>query len=279
MSITINNTNTSFALNQLSQGSKGINSSLERLSSGRRINKAADDASGMVIANQLLSQARGAGQAMRNATDAIAITQVADGALNEATSLLQGIREKALQAANASQSDETRQALQADINKSLEQINNIAQNTTYNGQQLLSGTFTNKSFQVGANSGETINISIGSTEANKLGDQNVGMLSDINVTTQEGAQNAIKIADEAIAQIDTTRGEIGSSQNQLTSNINTLATTQVNLMAAQSNIQDVDYAEEAMNFAKMKVLNEAQSFALAQAQNVNKQNVVGLLQG
>ncbi|HIJ78151.1 MAG: flagellin [Desulfobulbaceae bacterium] len=279
MAITINNTNTSFALNQLSQGSQGINSSLERLASGRRINKAADDASGMTIANQLLSQARGASQAMRNANDAIAITQVADGALSETASLIQGIREKALQAANASQSDETRRALQADIDKSLEQINNIAQTTTYNGQQLLTGNFTNKSFQVGANSGETINISIGATQADKLGDQNLGMLSDINVTTQEGAQSAIKIADEAMAQLDTVRGEIGSSQNQLTSSLNTLATTQVNLMAAQSNIQDVDYAEEAMNFAKMKVLTEAKAFALSQAKNINKENVLGLLQG
>lgn len=274
MAITINNNlGSSFAVNQLRESNKNLSASLEKIASGRRINKAADDASGLAIANALLSQAQGTGQALRNANDAISMAQVADGALAESTSLIQNIREKALQAANASQSPESRQAIQAEIDKSLAQLNNIAENTSYNGQKLLSGNFTNKSFQVGAESGETINLSIGSTQAEALG------LTGVTVLTEAGAQDAIQMADAALAQLDTTRANIGSTQNQLASTINNLATTQVNLLSAESSIADVDLAEESMNFAKMKSLTEAKAFALAQAKNVNKQSVLSLLQG
>ena len=166
----------------------GLDKSLNSLSSGLRINKAADDASGMVIANSLASLANGFGQAMRNANDAISIVQVADGAMAEATELLQNIRVKAIQAGNASQSTESRQAIQADINKSLEALGNIANNTSFNGQKLLSGTFTDKQFQIGASSGETIAISLGSIEPSKISDGTSGTLADIDVTTDAGVE-------------------------------------------------------------------------------------------
>jgi len=279
MAITINSNSSSLAVSQMGNSQKNLASSLEKIASGRRINKAADDAAGMAIADSLLSQAKGMGQALRNANDAVSMAQVADSALGQSTTLVQSIREKALQAANASQSTETRQALQGDINKSLAQLNKIAQNTTYNGQQLLSGTFSGKEVQVGTKSGETIKLSITAATTDKLGSPTLGKLSEVNVLSQESAQAAIKISDAALAQIDTSRADIGSTQKQLTSTINNLATTGTNLLSAASTIGDVDLAEEAINFTSMKVLTEAKSFALTQAKNMNKQNVLSLLQG
>lgn len=279
MAITINNNSSSLAVSQLGRSQKNLASSLEKIASGRRINKAADDAAGMTIADSLLSQAQGTGQALRNANDAISMAQVADSALGESTALVQSIREKSMQATNASQTTETRQALQNDINKSLTQLNKIAENTTYNGQPLLSGTFTGKEVQTGTKSGETIKLSIAAATTEKLGSQNLGKLSEVNVLSPESAQDAIKIADVALEQINASRADIGSTQNQLASTINNLATTGTNLLSAASTIGDVDLAEEAINFTSMKVLTEAKSFALAQTKNMNKQNVLSLLQG
>ena len=279
MSLTINSNNSSSAINQLGHTQKNFASSLEKIASGRRINKAADDAAGMTIANSLLSQARGAGQALRNANDAISMAQVADSALGQSAALVQSIREKAMQAANASQTAETRQALQSDINNSLAQLDKIAQETTYNGQPLLSGTFTGKEVQAGTNSGETIKLSIASATPGNLGSPALGNLSEVNVLSQESAQDAIKIADAALEQIDAARSEIGSTQNQLASTINNLATTGTNLLSAASTTADVDLAEETITFTSMKVLTETKAFALAQAKNMNKQNVLSLLQG
>lgn len=272
------NTSSLFASYQLQKSQQDYTSSLEKLSTGRRINKAADDASGMVIADSLNSQARGFGQAIRNTNDAISILQVADGSLNQATELVNNIRVKALQAANASQSASSRQALQADIDKSLSQLNNIAQNTSFNGQKLLSGGFTNKSFQVGANPNETANISIGSVETQNLGNQEVGQLSDINVLTEEGAQAALATADQALEQINNIRANIGSEQNKLTSTISNLTTSRINTLSAESTIRDLDFAEEAMNLSKMENLNKARIFAVTQA-NATSKNVFNLLQG
>ena len=264
---------------QLKKSSNLLQKSLEKFATGKRINKAADDASGMVIADALASQAEGMRQAMRNANDAMNMVQIADGALQESTNLLHDIRNKALQAANASQTVETRQALQADISKSLSTIDHIASNTSYNGQALLSGQFTDKQFQVGANSGETIAISIDSAETTQLGNSEVGQLSDINVLSMEGAQDALAIVDTALAQINERRSSLGSQQNQLESTFSNLATTQVNLMASQSQINDLDFAEESITLNRMKILFQAQAFAQAQTGKVNQQAILGLLQG
>lgn len=279
MAITINSNSSALAVSQLGRSQKNLASSLEKIASGRRINKASDDAAGMVIADSLTTQARGMGQALRNANDAVSMAQVADSALAQSTTLVQSIREKAVQAANASHSTESRQALQNDINASLDQLDKIAENTKYNGQQLLSGTFAGKEIQVGANSGETMKLSIPSAETNTLGSPTVGTLSEVSVLSRESAQDAIKIADAALAQINAARADIGSTQTQLSSTINNLTTSGSNLLAAASRIADVDLAEETINFTTMKVLTEAKSFALAQAKNMNKQNVLSLLQG
>jgi len=277
MSLKINsNTQGMFANNQLRLTDSSLSGVLNRISTGKKINSAADDASGLSIANSLRSQALGMGQAMQNANDAISITQIADGAFDEATTIIDSIRTKSIQAANSGQSLESRQAIQADIDKSLASLDQIANNTSYNGQSLLSGTFSNKSFQVGGNSGETINLSIGSVQTSNLGNGEQGLLADIDVTTQDGAQSAIEVADQALKQVNSIRSDIGSTQNQLTSTINNLATSSVNTYSSESTIMDTDYAEESMVLNKMNSLLTARTFAAQQA-NVAQKNVISLL--
>ncbi len=279
MALSINNNSSSlFSTNQLNKTQQNLFTSLEKLSSGQRINKAADDASGLLIADNLSSQARGFGQAARNASDAYSIIQIADGALEQATELVNSIRVNALRAANGSQSTESRQAIQADIDKSLAQIDNIAQNTSFNGQQLLSGDFSNKSFQVGNAPNETIDVSIDSAQTSNLGGTESGQLSEISVLSEEGAQSAIEIADQALAQINSIRSGLGSQQNQLSSTISNLTTSRINTLSAESNIRDLDFAEEISNFSKMNILNQIKLFASTQA-NAGTKNVLSLLQG
>ena len=154
-----------------------LSASLERLSSGLRINKAADDASGMSIADSLRSQAMGLGQSIKNANDGINIVQTADAALDESINIINTIKTKSIQAAQDGQTTESRAAIQSDINKLMEELDIIAKTTSFNGQKLLSGAFTDKKFQIGAYSGETVNISIGSAESNKIGHVTAGKLS------------------------------------------------------------------------------------------------------
>ncbi|MBL0703141.1 MAG: flagellin B, partial [Sulfurospirillum sp.] len=144
---------------------RSLNGSLEKLSSGLRINKAADDASGMVIANSLRSQANSLGQAVANANDAIGLIQTADKAMDEQIKILDTIKTKAIQAASDGQTDQSREAIQNDVNRLIEQLDNIAKTTSFNGQVLLSGKFTNKEFQIGAFSNQTVKTSIGNTQS------------------------------------------------------------------------------------------------------------------
>ncbi|MCP3943818.1 MAG: flagellin [Desulfobacteraceae bacterium] len=276
MSFKINtNIGSAFSGYQLQKGHRALSESLGRLSTGKRINKAADDASGMAIANALSSQAKGFSQAIRNSNDAISITQVADGALGNVSDILQDIRVKAIQAASGAQSPESRQAIQADIEKSLQGIKDIAQNTSFNDQKLLSGSFSDKQFQVGASAGETITISLGSIDPGQIPHDSLGTLGDIDVTTEQGAQSAIQVADAALEYIGQQRSLVGSTANQLESSINTLSTAMINTMSAESEIQDLDFAEESMNLNKIKILGKTQAFAQAQA-NTSVKNILDL---
>lgn len=279
MSLRINNYAGQFATNNLRQTSASFTDSLNKLSTGRSINKAADDASGMVISDSLNSQARGLGQSIRNANDSISLLQVADGALGESSNILQQIREKAIQASSDIQTPESRQAIQSDINKMLESLRGVSDTTSYNGQKLLSGNFTGKQTQVGSEAGETISMSIGNTSPDQLGNVDGNTLSDINVLSYEGAQEAIGIVDAALAGLNGIRSEIGSTQNQFTATVNNLTATQVNIRAAESQIGDLDFAEESMNLANMKVLMQAQVFAHTQAGKINETQIKSLLQG
>ncbi|MDE7255033.1 MAG: flagellin B, partial [Helicobacter sp.] len=161
-----------YALNAHAQGTftqNALTGALERLSSGLRINKAADDASGMAIADSLRSQANALGQAIRNTNDGIGIVQIADKAMDEQVKILDTIKVKAVQAAQDGQTTKTRTAIQADITRLIASLDNIGQTTSYNGLALLSGSFTNKEFQVGAYSNQTVKLSIGPTTSDKIG--------------------------------------------------------------------------------------------------------------
>jgi len=167
-----------------------LGASLERLSTGLRINKAADDSSGMAIADSLKAQALGIGQAIRNANDGISVVQTADGALQEAINIVNTVKTKAIQAASDGQSTTTRRAIQNDIDKLLKELDAIAKTTSFNGQKLLSGSFTNKAIQIGAFANETANISIGSTEANKVGHISQ---ADLNLASNSGGEVQLTI--------------------------------------------------------------------------------------
>ncbi|THB78207.1 MAG: flagellin FliC [Desulfobacteraceae bacterium] len=273
MSFRINTPNSLYGNFQLQNGQKSLQQSLERIASGHRINRASDDAAGMVIADKLASQRLGFGQAIRNANDTISIVQTADGALGQATQILQDIRVKALQAASGAQSQESRQAIQADIGKALSSLSDIAQNTSYNGQKLLSGAFSDKTFQIGANSGETVDLSIGSIDPGQITHETLGSLSEIDVTTDEGAQAAIQLADTALAYVNEQRSGLGSTQNQLSSTINNLYTAKNNTAAAESVIRDTDYAEESIILNRISNLQKARAFARAKADETAKKIV------
>ncbi|MDP2105892.1 MAG: flagellin [Desulfobulbaceae bacterium] len=275
----INNTTPSlFTGNQLQKTEQNLLSILGKISSGKRLNQASDDAASLAIANSLGNQARGFGQSISNAYDAVAIAQIADGTLGQASELISSIRVQALQAANGSQSAQSRQALQADIDKSINQLDSLAKTTTYNGQSLLTGKFTDKNFQTGPDPGQTSTLSLGSIQPAQLGNQELGTMAEINVLSEQGAQNAVGIVDVALSQINAMRSDVGSRQNQLSSTIANLATTRINTMAAESTIRDLDFAEESTNLATMEILSKAQLFATTQA-NSNKKNVFNLLQG
>lgn len=262
----------------LQDSQKALSESINRLSSGKKITKAADDAAGMTISTALESQVRGLGQSIRDATDAIAVTQVADGALMQSADLVSTIREKAIQAANASQGLDSRKSLQSDIENALLALNDIVQNTSYNGQKLLSGQYSDKSFQIGTSPAETVTLNVNSAETKNLGSES-GTLSDISVLSAKNAQDAVVIADAALADINAMRSGLGSTQNQLASTLNNLSITKVNVASADSGISDLDFAEESINFAKMQALNKARSFAFAQNGKINKQGMIDLLQG
>jgi flagellin len=271
MSFRINtNINSSFAGYQLQKSQEDLAGVLQGLSSGKRINRASDDAAGLVIADRLAAQARGYGQGIRNASDAISIAQVAEGAMGQATDLLQGIRVKAIQAGNGSQSPQSLQAIQADISKSLETLGDIAKNTSFNGQKLLSGSFTNRQFQVGPSSGETIELSLGSIDPAQIFDPSLGTLADMDVTTPDGARAAIELTDVALDYVAQQRSQVGSRQNQLASTINNLSNSRINTLASESTIRDLDFAEAAANLNKIELLSKAKTFALAQANASSK---------
>lgn len=173
------------------------NSTLSRLSTGLRINKAADDASGLSIANGFHAQALGIGQAIQNGTDATSLVQIADGALEESTNIINTVRTKAVQAASDGQTTETRRLIQNDIDRLLGQLDNIAQNTSFNGQKLLSGAFTNKSFQIGASANQTFSVSIGSTESTKLGHISS---ADLSLANADGGDVQLQITSSITGQ-------------------------------------------------------------------------------
>ena len=273
---------------------KTLSSSLEKLSTGYRINKASDDASGLAIADKLRTQANGLNQAVANGNSAVTLTQIADKAMAEQSNILDIIKQKLIQASTATTSTAGIEAIGKDINKLLDQVNNIGAQTTYNGTNLLQGTASAGSvtsadtlvFQMGTLAADTIGTKSG-VLANLAGLNGMSALAlsaagwsaglDSAAAMQSAARVQMAEIDSALTQLNGWRADYGSTQNQLESSIRNLMTQVTNTKAAESVIRDVDYAQESANFNKQNIIAQAGTYAISQA-NAASQNVMRLLQ-
>lgn len=268
---------------QLAINNTAVSKSLEKLSSGYRINRAGDDAAGLSISEKMRAQIRGLNMASKNAQDGISLIQTAEGALDEVHSILQRMRELAVQSANdTNMTTVDRQAMQTEINQLLEEISGISTRTQFNTQTLLDGTFKDKVFHIGANSGQNMKITIGAMTTSGLGVKNlkVDNLNEKTTTggilTQKGADKAITTINNAINKVSTQRSKLGAIQNRLEHTVKNLDNSAENLQAAESRIRDVDMAKEMMEFTKQTILQQAATAMLAQANQV-PQTVLQLL--
>ena len=254
----------------------GLNKSLTALSSGLRINKAADDAAGLAIADKLSAQSQGLGQAIRNSNDGIGLVQTADGALDEYTNVLKRVRVLANQAANDTQDKKSRGHIQKEVNALLEEASDIAATTKFNGMKILDGSRNsgNFVFHVGAYANETQTAAIATNTVTAIVG---GAISTIIVTNRASAEGTISKMSAALDKINGKRAILGAAQNKLESTVRNISTTQVNVTAAESQIRDVDFAAESANFAKHNILAQSGSYAMSQA-NAVQQNVLRLLQ-
>jgi flagellin len=253
--------------------------SMEKLSSGYRINRAADDAAGLAISEKMRSQIGGLAQAQRNAQDGVSLVQTAEGSLNEVHSMLQRMRDLKVQYSNGTLSTDDKSAIVAEGKQLAQEIGNIQSTTKFNGIQLLDGTGGTSgaiSFQVGANSGETISV----TTKDLLGTSGVGAniaaLSGASATSTTWDSVSLGDIDTAITNVSSLRGDFGAVQNRLDHRLNNLATYQENLTASESRIRDVDMASEMTEYTKLNILQQAGTSMLAQA-NQAPQNVLSLL--
>ena len=245
--------------------------STEKLSSGYRINRSADDAAGLSISEKMRSQIRGLNKAASNAQDGISLVQVAEGALNETHSILQRMNELATQAANDTNTSTDRTAIQAEIDQLTIEVNRIQSTTQFNSMNLLDGTFSSKNLQVGSLSGQSIGISIKNMDASSLG------VKGLKVSSFASAGSAMDKIQSAINLVSTQRSTLGALQNRLEHTINNLNTTAENTQAAESRIRDVDMATEMVEYSKNNILAQAGQSMLAQA-NQATQGVLSLLQ-
>jgi flagellin len=271
MSLRINTNVEAFnAHRQLGRTQHDLGRSIEKLSSGLRINRAADDAAGLAISEKLRAQVRGLAQAQRNANDGISLVQTAEGALDEVHSIIQRVRELAVQFQNGTMSTADRAAIVAEVTQLSEEVGRIASATAFNGISLLNASST-ITFQVGANSGETITM-----ESISL----VGGTSVIDPAIFAFSVTAgidINAVGAAISSVADTRARLGAIQNRLEHTINNLAVYQENLQASESRIRDVDMASEMANMTRLQILSQSGTAMLAQA-NQTPQTVLQLLQ-
>jgi flagellin len=269
------NTNVS-ALNaqrQLFDVSNKLSTSFERLSSGFRINSASDDAAGLQISDRMTSQIQGLNQAVRNANDAISLTQTAEGALSEVTTSLQRIRQLAVQSQNGINSSADRVALQKEVSALKTEMSRIATDTQFGGVDLLSGTYSAK-FLVGANGGQTISVNLSRTGGG-YGTSGLS-LSNLSVSSVAGASAALTSIDSAISAIGGARADLGALQNRFQSTIRNLSSISENVSAARSRIRDTDFASETAELTRNQIIQQASVSVLSQA-NQRPQTALSLL--
>ncbi len=272
MAIVINTNIASLnAQRNLSSSQLGLNRSMQRLSSGLRINSAKDDAAGLAISDRMTAQIRGLNQAARNAQDGISLAQTAEGALNETTNLLQRMRELAVQSANDTNTSADRGSLNAEFSQLVSEITRISDQTQFNNRGVLNGSVNGAVFHIGANAGQTITLSIADHDATALS------VNGLTVSTQGHANSAITQIDKAIGTVDGTRGKLGAVMNRLESTIANLSNVSENISASRSRIIDADIAQETSAMTKNNILQQAGVSVLAQA-NQTPQLALSLLQ-
>ena len=252
----------------LTQGS--LSKSTEKLSSGYKINRAADDAAGLAISEKMRRQIRGLTKASANAQDGISCVQTAEGALNEVHDMLQRMNELAVQSANGTNMTTDRKYLNSEVQALISEINRVASSTTFNEQNLLDGNL-NTSLQVGSESGNYISLSIGKMTASGL-----GFATDTNISTQATAATAIDTIKKALESVSKQRSDLGAVQNRLEHTINNLDNVVENTTSAESQIRDTDMATEMVKYSNSNILAQAGQAMLAQA-NQSNQGVLSLL--
>jgi flagellin len=258
------------AQRNLAAVSSRLQGNFARLSSGLRIASAADDAAGLGISERMRAQIRSFSVAGRNAQDGVSLAQTAEGALQEVSNNLARMRELAVQAANGTLTTTDRATLDAEFQELIDEIDRIASQTTFNGVNLLDGSTSSLSIQVGVDASQTIAVGLADTQAATLG---ISTLSVTNVTNANAAMTAL---DTAIDDVTTSRGTLGAAQNRMQSTIASIASARENLAAAESRIRDVDVASETSDLTRNSILQQAAISVLAQA-NVQPQLALSLL--
>ena len=272
-----------FASKMEGLNSQALQKSMEKLSSGERINRAGDDASGLSISEKMRSQIRGLNQASRNIGDAISFTNVAEGHLQETTDVLQRIRELAVQASNSVYSDEDRAQIAVEVSQLVAEIDRIASSAEFNGMRLLTGRFAKESdtvmqFQIGANADQNIRAYVGTMTAQALGLTDIqGTDEKISISSPDNANTTISILDEAIKNVNKQRADLGAYSSRMEMAQKGISISAENLTSAESRIRDTNIATELVNYSKNQILVESSSAMLAQSLNINRSAVAKLL--
>ena len=282
------NHNMSAMFAQRSQGIQDLNQSksMEKLSSGMKINRAGDDASGLAVSEKMRAQIRGLNQASTNAQNGISFIQTTEGYLQETTDIVQRIRELAVQSSNGIYSSEDRMQIQVEVSSLIAEVDRIASCAQFNGMNMLTGRFARPTgenvvtasmwFHIGANMDQRTQVYIGTMSATALGLRNLGDESIMSLATPDEANRAIGTLDEALMKINKQRADLGAYQNRLEKTVTGLDIGAENLQASESRIRDTDMAEEMVKFTTSNVLSQAGTAMLAQA-NQSSQNVLSLL--
>ena len=255
---------------------------IEKLSSGQRINRAGDDASGLAVSEKMRSQIRGLNQANRNIQNGVSFIQATEGYLQETTDILQRIRELAVQSANGIYSDEDRMQIQVEVSQLVAEVDRIASQAQFNGMNMLTGSFAQNSdrimqFQIGANVDQNERVYIGTMTAQSLGLKGAqGSEEGVSINTPDTANMAIATVDEALKNVSKQRADLGAYQNRFEMAANGVNVAAENLQAAESRIRDTDMASEMVEYTKNQILTQSGTAMLAQA-NSQSQNVLALL--
>lgn len=281
MSVINTNVSATLTQNAITKNERSMSAAMEQLATGKRINKAGDDAAGLAIASRMTAQINGVAQGARNGNDAISLLQTADGALVEVTNMLQRMRELAVQASTGTNSQTDRSALQVEFKALRDEINRIAKNTQWNGQDILDGDAGGSTgvsqvvFQVGANASQTVSATITNFNSS-VATSATASVGTAGVSSATSASNAITKVNNAITSVNTERATLGAVMNRLEYAVDNLLNVKANAEASRSRIEDTDYAAATTELARTQIIQQAATAMLAQANQI-PQTVLALL--